>query len=87
MDEQRKKQLQQLFVEALQEAKDEQDQGIGASDPQQNYEEFKERFKNMSDEQLIETYNSDRGKPGWVTSRAMFHTALREELEKRNILI
>jgi len=54
------------------------------SDPQKTYLEFQERFNAMSDEQLIDAFNSDVGKSGWVSTRASFHTALREEFEKRH---
>lgn len=58
---------------------------MNSSDPQKNLEEFKERFGGMSDEQLIDTFKADLGKSGWVSSRAMFHSALREEMEKRGL--
>ena len=54
------------------------------SDPQKTYLEFQERFNAMSDEQLIDAFNSDVGKHGWVSARASFHTALHEEFEKRH---
>lgn len=57
------------------------------SDPQKNYEEYKVRFANMSDEQLKDTFNDNLGKPGWVGSRAMFSAALCDEFEKRGLII
>lgn len=45
--------------------------------------EFKERFQKMTNEQLIETFNKDVGNPGWVSARARFQSALREEFENR----
>ena len=53
------------------------------SNPEKNYIEFRERFGNMTDEQLIAVFNGDVGKSGWVSSRGYFHIALREEFEKR----
>ena len=47
--------------------------------------EFKERFKKMNNEQLMAVYNEDIKKPGWVSARGRFHTALREEFLKRGI--
>lgn len=44
---------------------------------------FQNRFKDMSDGQLIGVYLSDLGKPGWVAARATYHWALREEFENR----
>jgi hypothetical protein len=49
-----------------------------------HYQEFVERFKNMSDEELIDAFNSDVGKNGWVPARASFHAALRGEFENRS---
>ena len=57
------------------------------SDPDKNYLEFKERFKNMSDEELIEIFNKDKNNPGWTNSRAMFQGALHEEIEDRKLNI
>ncbi len=56
---------------------------MNSSDPLKNLEDFKKRFESMSDEQLISTLKDDLRKPGWVSSRAMFHSALRDEMEKR----
>ena len=52
-------------------------------EPLNTYQEFQERFRGMSDEQLIGAFNGDVGNPGWVSARASFHAALREEFEKR----
>ena len=57
------------------------------SDPQKNYIEFKERFRNMDDKELVDTYANDMRKPGWVSSRSYFLLALKQELNKRNITI
>lgn len=58
---------------------------MNISDPLENLEDFKKRFESMSDEQLLETFKTDLGKPGWVSSRAMFHSALRDEFKKRGL--
>lgn len=58
---------------------------MSLSDPLKNLEDFRTRFRSMSDEQLIDTFKADLGKPGWVSSRAMFHSAIREEFEKRGL--
>lgn len=49
------------------------------------YQQFEERFKKMNDKELIHAYKNDIGNPGWVSSRALFITALREELNKRKL--
>ena len=49
------------------------------------FNEFKERFQKMDDEQLIITYNEDIKKQGWVGARGRFHVALSEELKKRGL--
>lgn len=54
------------------------------TDPQNTYQEFQERFNGMSDDELIDAFNSDVGKPGWVSARSSFHTALCDEFKKRN---
>ena len=49
------------------------------------YTEFSERFKKKTDEELIQTYKKDIGKPGWVSARAFFIIALLEELDHRKL--
>lgn len=49
------------------------------------FNELKERFREMNDDQLIATYNEDLIKQGWVSARGRFHAALREEFVKRSI--
>lgn len=49
------------------------------------YKDYQERFKNMSNAQLIATLNEDMGKPGWVSSRAIFYSTLREEFGNRGL--
>lgn len=46
-------------------------------------EELEKRFRNMSDEQLIDTFNGDTNKSVWITARARFHEALRKEFDNR----
>ena len=52
---------------------------------QKQLNEYRERFKAMSEEELIEAFNGDVGNPGWVSARALFHYALREEFDNRGI--
>ena len=42
-------------------------------------------FSEYSDEQLVERFNGDVGKPGWVAARGRFHHALFSEFRKRGI--
>ena len=39
---------------------------------------FRARFRNASVEELVQAFNDDVGKPGWVSARGSFHVALRE---------
>ena len=45
--------------------------------------EFSERFRSASIDELIETFNGDVGKEGWVGARGRFHAALAYEFRKR----
>ena len=45
--------------------------------------EYSERFRNASIDELIETFNGDVGKAGWVSARGRFHGALEYEFRKR----
>lgn len=54
-------------------------------DPQKLKEEYQERFKNKSDEQLIDSFNGQVGNAGWGTARMFYLSTLRKELENRNI--
>ena len=47
--------------------------------------EFRKRFEKMTDKELIEIREQETKTPGWTTSRSLFLSALREELEKRGI--
>jgi hypothetical protein len=47
------------------------------------FNEFKGRFKNMSDEQLIDTFNRELGNSEWVSLRELFQLALRDEFKNR----
>lgn len=51
-----------------------------------HYEEFKKRFEKMTDEELLNTYSKDKGKPGWVRARGEFLGALRAEFENRGYI-
>jgi hypothetical protein len=54
-------------------------------DPQKLKKEYQERFKNESDEQLIDSFNVQVGNAGWGTARMFYLSALRKELENRNL--
>lgn len=47
------------------------------------FEEFKNRFAAMSDEAVIEAFNSDVGNPGWTGARGAFHKALLQDFQRR----
>ena len=43
-------------------------------------DEYREYFRDMTVDELIEAFNRDVGNPGWVRARSEFLTALREAL-------
>ncbi len=47
-------------------------------------EAYKGRFRDMSDEQLIDTFNKEMDNPEWVSSRELFQIALYDEFDTRN---
>ena len=47
--------------------------------------EYSERFRQASTAELIETFNGDIGKTGWVNARGRFHGALAYEFSKRGL--
>ena len=47
------------------------------------YQEFKKRFKKSSDNELLQTYQNDKGKRVGITAHLDFLRALREEFESR----
>lgn len=51
----------------------------------QKYERFTDRFRSLTDEELIQTREKDRGNPGWVSTRGAFVVALRDEYRRRNL--
>ena len=48
-----------------------------------HYNEFKDRFQKMNNNELIDAFNRDVGNPGWVSARANFLAALHDEFEDR----
>ncbi|PIQ76179.1 hypothetical protein COU78_01320 [Candidatus Peregrinibacteria bacterium CG10_big_fil_rev_8_21_14_0_10_49_24] len=50
-----------------------------------SFEEYRERFKKLTDVELQDTLNKDCGNPGWVAARGFFLSALREEFESRGL--
>ena len=57
------------------------------SEPDKNYMEYKKRFEVMTDGQLKDVLNREVGNNGWTSSRASYLVALREEFEKRKIIL
>ncbi len=47
--------------------------------------EFRKRFKEMTDQELNDTREREAKKSGWTTSRSLFLTTLKEEVEARDI--
>jgi hypothetical protein len=47
------------------------------------FEEFLERFGQISDEELVQLFNKEVGNQGWGTARASFLTAIHHEFDKR----
>ena len=45
--------------------------------------EYEESFAKLSDEEIVETFNSDTKHNGWVAARGRFLSALRREFIKR----
>jgi hypothetical protein len=51
----------------------------------EKYERLTERFQDLTDEELIQTRENDRGNPGWVSTRGAYVVALRDEYQRRNL--
>lgn len=47
--------------------------------------EFVERLASLTDDELVETFNNDVKKRGWVAARGRFLSAIRSEFKRRNI--
>jgi len=52
----------------------------------EDYQKFLDRFKKMSDDELLEILKKDSNKPGWTRSRSLFLSSLNEELKNRKIV-
>lgn len=65
----------------------EESSGMTPVDPEKTYQEFKKRFNDMSDDELIGAFNREVGKPGWTGSRATYLSLMNEEFEKRKLRI
>lgn len=52
-------------------------------DPEKQMYEYRRRFRKMTNDDLISTFNSDVGNPGWVGARGRFHIALQDEFIHR----
>ena len=46
---------------------------------------FRERFVKMTNKEIIDVLEREAKTPGWTTSKSLFLSALRGELEKRKI--
>lgn len=46
--------------------------------------EFKERFQEKTDQELIAIFNQYVGNKGWCSAKGVYLAALREEIVKRN---
>ena len=46
-------------------------------------EEYRKLFSQMADEELIESFNNDACKQGWVSARGFLLSAIHHEFEKR----
>jgi hypothetical protein len=53
--------------------------------PTDFFEEYQQRFSNYSDQELVNAFNEEIGKPGWVGARGSYLVALRLELNHRQI--
>ncbi len=55
--------------------------------PDELFVKFKERFKKMSNDELVEAFNREVGKAGWTGARGAYLAALHREFEDRGIEI
>lgn len=51
--------------------------------PRAVYEEYLARFKTCTNQELVDAFNREVGKPGWVSARASYLAALHEEFKGR----
>lgn len=49
------------------------------------FEEYMEQMDSYSDAELVEAFNRQVGNPGWGSARASYGSAIRAQLNKRNI--
>ena len=47
------------------------------------HKEYQDRFKKMSDDQLIDAFNREAGNAGWTSSRGSYLAALHQEFKAR----
>lgn len=47
------------------------------------FEEYAKRFKENTDQEMVELFNGEVGKHGWGSSRASYIAALHHEFERR----
>ena len=49
------------------------------------FREYLERFSTYTDLEIVAAFNRQTGNGGWGTARAAYLTAIRHELDRRNI--
>jgi hypothetical protein len=59
------------------------DGSVSYTTPEEIYQRFVARFREFTDEELIDAFNRDVGNPGWVSARASYLAALHKEFERR----
>ena len=52
-------------------------------DPKQQQQEYRQRFEEKSDEELIDAFNREVGNSGWGTARATYLCELHRAFERR----
>ena len=58
---------------------------VGGDNNEHDEYGFRDRFRRKTIEELIDTFNSQLGNPGWVRARGFWLSALCEEFQTRDI--
>jgi hypothetical protein len=56
---------------------------VSSGTPQEKYDEFANRFKGKTDDEVVAAFNREVGNNGWTSSRASFMAALHDEIKAR----
>ena len=48
------------------------------------FQKYVSEFKEKPDQEIVDLFNGEVGKPGWCSSRASYIAALHHEFERRN---